>query len=436
MKKIISICLILVSTFSFSQDNQNLEVSKIESGSYPVYKMLERGYEKYIFELAKKQWPVEIFPEGDLIPKILIKKVGIVEEYYKADLPAFPAYYFGGNAEICITVIDEKIYYYTWSGKSGAEISYILTKEKVSTYNFEKSQLDEYRKTMKGQQSGARSERIENKAELAAKEAEENTLKGKSIKSISLKMVDTPKEIGHLSVVSIGIETILTNGKVLKTRNLGGQTPYADFNIKSVGGDYAGGDFKVASDSRKIPNDKIELSVTSKYNSGVKGAFSYPINYMNNLHYQYQGFGGSFGRGGVHGKSVHGGHGKNGRSVNGTVEKQSVNGENITKIVFRDAANGQVLTEAKVHVNNKVTLNVKGGNGGNGGKGHFSGDNGGNGGDGGNGGTVMLSGSGVNQLNIDIQNAGGNAGAGGAGNESYNKKGANGRRGSAGSIIK
>ncbi|PWH81213.1 hypothetical protein [Brumimicrobium oceani] len=436
MKKIISICLILVSTFSFSQDNQNLEVSKIESGSYPVFKMLERGYEKYIFELAKKEWPVELFTNEGQTSKILIKRVGILDEFYTADLPAYPAYYFGGNAEICISVIDKKIYYYTWSAKSGATISYILTKEKVSTYKFEKETLDNYRRAIKGEQTEARSERIQNKAEIAALEAEENTLKGKSIKSISLKMIDNPNEIGHLTVVGIGIEVVLANGKTLKTKNLGGLTPYSDFEVQTKGGDYAGGDFKVANDSRKIPNDKIELVVSSKYSGAVKGTFSTPINYKNNIHYQYQGNGGAHGRGGVHGRSVHGGHGKDGRNVNATAEKQMVNGETITKVVFRDAANGQVLAEAKIHVNNKITLNVKGGNGGNGAKGHFSGDNGGNGGDGGNGGTVMLTGNGVSQLNIVIQNTGGNAGAGGAGNETYNKRGANGSRGRTGSVIK
>ena len=436
MKIITLSLLLLVSFFNFSQDNQNIEVSKLESGLFSVYKMQERGHKKYIFELAKKQWPVEIFPEGNNIPKILIKRVGIVDEFYKADLPDHPAYYFGGNAEICVTVIDEKIYYYTYSAKSGATINYILTNKKVATYDFEKKLLDEYRIAIKENQSGARNERIEKNVELAEKEAEENTLKGKSIKSISLKMIEPPKEIGHLTVVSIGVKVVLTNGTILKTKNLGGSTPYTDFNIQAKGGDYAGGDFKVANDSRKIPNDKIELTVTSKYNSSVKGNFSHPINYMNNIFYQYQGSGGSHGRGGVSGRSVHGGHGKDGRSVNLTTEKKTINGENVTKVIISDASNGQVLAEAKIHEDSKITLNAKGGNGGNGADGHFSGDNGGNGGDGGNGGSVMLSGNGVQQLNIIIQNTGGNAGAGGAGNESYNKRGANGSRGNGGNIIK
>ena len=72
-----------------------------------------------------------------------------------------------------------------------------------------------------------------------------NSLNGKTIKSIALKMIDAPSDIGMLTIVSIGIEVILTDGTVLKTKNLGGKTPYTDFKSEVKGGDFSGGDFKV-----------------------------------------------------------------------------------------------------------------------------------------------------------------------------------------------
>ena len=42
--------LMASSIFSFAQQNQNVELAKIESGSYTVYKTMEKGYNKFVFE--------------------------------------------------------------------------------------------------------------------------------------------------------------------------------------------------------------------------------------------------------------------------------------------------------------------------------------------------------------------------------------------------
>lgn len=435
-KHVLSLFIIGLQLISFAQDNQNVELSKIESGSYPVYKMLEKGYEKYVFELAKKHWPVELFSEGDIYPKILIKRVGIIDEFYNSDLPTYPAYYLTTASSINITVLNKKIYYYKWTASQGATISYILSKNKPSSYINEKSALDSYRRTIKTAQTGARDVRKKTNADIAHKEEEANTLKGKKIKSIKVKLVDPNSDAGMFSVIAIGMEVTLTNGKILKTKNLGGKTPYEDFSSTVGGGNFAGGDFKVNNDTREIVGDKITLKVWSKYDNTVKGSLSHPLNYKNDVYYHYQGNGGSHGRGGVHGRSVHGSHGKDGKNVNITAEKMTINGHNITKITVTDANAYRILSEAKIHINNRLTLNIKGGNGGNGADGHFSGDNGGNGGDGGNGGNVSVNGSGAVQLKATIQTQGGNAGSGGKGKETYNQRGSNGSRGKNGTSNK
>lgn len=419
-----------------AQDNQNIETAKLETGNYHVYKTIEKGYKKYIFQQAKKNWPVEFFKSDNSCSKILVKRVGIVEEFYEADLPGYPAYYFGGNAEINVTVIDKKIYYYSWTESNGSAIKYILSMSKPTLFNTEKENLDSYRRSIKVKQTGSRDERKRDNAAIAAKSAEENSLKGKSIKSIKVKLVDPNVSLGMFSIVGIGMEVTLTNGKVLKTKNLGGKTPYSDFESTAVGGNFTGGNFKIENDTRKIEGDKITLKVWSKFNGTVKGSLSQPLNYKNDMYYHYQGNGGAHGRGGVHGKSEYGGHGKDGRNVNITAEKLVINGENVTKITVVDANTYKVLSEGKIHVNNTVTLNCKGGNGGNGANGHFDGDDGANGGDGGNGGNVLITGSGSAQLKIIIQNQGGNAGSGGKGKESYNRSGSSGSRGRNGTSNK
>ena len=101
MKKVLGVIIFFcISINLIAQDNQNIETAKLETGSYQVYKTIENGYNKYVFQKAKKNWPVEFFKSDDACSKILVKRVGILEEFYEADLPTYPAYYFGGNAEI------------------------------------------------------------------------------------------------------------------------------------------------------------------------------------------------------------------------------------------------------------------------------------------------------------------------------------------------
>lgn len=420
------------------QNNQNIELSKIESGSYSVYKVMEKGYNNYIFQLATKKWPIEFFKEGDHFSKVLVKRVGLIDEFYKVDLPNHPAYFHGGNKEYVVSAINKKIYYYVWSPAKGAKIDYIFSNNgKPSKYANEKVALDTYRKSIKNKQVGAREERKEENAAIAAKEAEENTLKGKSIKSIKLKLIDPPSEIGMFTVVKVGIEVTLTNGKVLKTKNIGGKTPYTDFSSNTKGGDFSGGDFKVANDSRNIPTDKIEIEVWSKYDSKIKADLSHPINYKNDIFYHYTGSSGAHGRGAVVGVSQNGRNGSNGRSVNIRAESRVINGENVSEIVITNASTGEILAEAKINNTHTLYVNTSGGYGGNGCRGsHAHSGNGGNGGDGGDGGDITVTGSAAYTLQLEATTDGGNGGSGGSAKNSYNSKGSNGSNGRNGSLIK
>ena len=131
MKKTLFVLLVLLFNLTcIAQDNQNIQTSKLESGSYQVYKKLEKGYNKYVFEQAKKNWPVEFFKSDNSCSKILVKRVGIIEEFYEADLPDYPAYYLTKTSNIVVTVIEKKIYYYTWTASGGSTIKYILSMSK------------------------------------------------------------------------------------------------------------------------------------------------------------------------------------------------------------------------------------------------------------------------------------------------------------------
>lgn len=434
MKKLIfllSITLIFANTKA--QENQNVELSKINTGNFPVYKVLENNG-NFKFEAASKPWPINFKKEGNEFTEVIVNRAGIIEEKYQADLPGFPAYFKNTTSEIVITAIDKKIYYYTYSIKTGASIKYIFSESKVKNYTDEKTTLDNYRNTIKELQTNTRTQRIEEKNALAAKLEEENTLKGKNIKSINIIPVSKPTEIGLLSIIAIGVEFTLDNGTVLKTKNLGGHTPYTDFESEVSGGDYAGGDFKVADDCRKIPGDKIEITVWSKFDAKkTKGKYTCPINYKTDVNYNFSGNSGASGRGGTVGYTINGKNGADGKSVNINVTSMQLNGENVNKIVITDAYSGSVIAESKLNPNYTLNINANGGNGGNG---SVDFGNGGNGGDGGNGGNVSISGTGASSLKSSISNKGGTGGVGGNAKNQTFEKGMNGKNGTNGIINK
>ena len=423
----LSICTGIMS--ASAQENQNTELAKLTAGNFTIHKAIEKGG-NFKFETAAKQWPVNFIKEGGLYKEVVVMRAGIIEEKYGADLPNFPAYYQSATSDILITAIDSKIYYYSYSIKTGAAIQYIFSMSGIDNYVAEKNRLDTYRKAIKELQTTARSQRIEENSAIALKQEEENTLKGKSIKSIKVVPVSPPTEVALLSILPIGVEFTLANGSVLKTKNLGGFTPYTDFEVETSGGDFAGGDFKVANDSRKVPGDKIEISVWSKFDSKkIIGNFSCSVNYKNDVHYNFQGSSGSSGRGGTVGYSINGKNGADGKSININVTSMQLNGEQVNRIVILDANSGSIISEAKMNISYTLHINANGGNGGNG---SVDFGNGGNGGDAGNGGSVSVSGGGASTLNIEVSNSGGTGGVGGsAKTQSFSKglNGSNGRKG-------
>lgn len=436
MRLQLTIVAFLIFNICFAQENQYSEMAELHSGSFTVHKVVDKGYGDYKIETATKPWPVSFDGEGNKVTSVLVKRAGIIDEKYEIDLPGFPAYYTNATSGICVSAIAGKLYYYTYSIKSGSSISYILSEKSPGKYEAEKKILDDYRTELKKLQSGAREDRIEENNAIAEKEAKENSLEGKTIKSINFKLLNAPDKIGMLTIVSIGIECVLVDGTILKTKNLGGKTPYTDFEFEVKGGDYAGGDFKVASDSRKIPTDKIEIIGWSKFDAKkVKGNYSLKLNYKSDIFYQYQGNSGASGRGMTVGFSVNGGNGTDGRNVSISANLESVNDFTVIKLVITNSATGELLAEAKINAENKVTINVSGGNGGNGEVGTSNyGGNGGNGGDAGNGGDVSLTGNAAGMLNIEVLQSGGRAGAGGKGKSTNNTSGSNGSNGSKGNF--
>lgn len=431
------VILLLASSFGAkAQKNQNDQIiGRLKDDSYAVYKAVKKG-SKTSLEKATKPWPVQYFEGNDGIEKILVKRVGLIDEYYDVDLPKFPGYFQNSSSGICLTAIDNKLFYYNYSSKSGATIKYILTLEgNVKKFEEEKAELESYRKSIKSLQQGARTERKEAKAEEAKILAAENSLKGKNIKSIKVKLVNSPTEFGMLSVFQLGIEVTLTNGKVLKTKNLGGLTPYTDFDYKTTSGEYEGGSFKIYGSSNKIQNDRLTVSVWSKYNPTIKGHFEHALNYRNDLFYNLQGKWGQNGRR-VVGYSDYGTNGTSGHNLTVTANSRKTNNNTVIDVSISDNNTGATY-QCTIHQENTLNLDVRGGKGGDGLNGdRTSSGNGANGGNGGNGGTIIIRGNASKILKVEAKTSGGAGGKGGAAKSLAYRSGTNGSNGTSGKLIR
>lgn len=409
---------VLLSNTVFAQKSQNELLKDFTATSLNVFKLTEPQYHKYKFEKTSKSWPITIEKKGNSISKVIINRAGIIEEPYNPDLAEYPAYF--KDKKHRVVFIDDNFYYIKWSGGK-ATIKYILSEnESVDKDHAEHiSKIENYIRKTVAAQSEDRAEIAVEQAKQDAADALANSLKGKSVKSIAVKWISDGNETGHLVKVNYGIQATLTGGKILKTKNLGGQLPWDDFKITVKGAEFGEETITIAENANVIPNDNVVMNVQSKHQSNIKTTTKLPVHYNTGLYVNYFGE-----RGGVVHLNVSPGYGGgSGKDIIISVKASTTgNGEKVNQIEIKDASSGQVLRRLKMSPNAPLTLNLMGGSG------SYGSDNtrGGNGGDGGD--VTILKDSSVGTFNYTINNQGGNGGK----HEDYRSY--DGKKGSKGAI--
>ncbi len=424
LTKLPVILLLLAMAYTGFAQNQNKLFADFGAGSYSTYKMESSyGYnneKKYKFEKVSKQWPVALqqgagkdFEGNAVIETVTISRQGVIKENFVPDIPENPVYF--GYKDFRITAIGNKIYQYEWSNDN-ATIIYILSKGDVSGYETERSTLENHVRSAFKNQLAARGKLNEVKAANAQKDAAENTLKGKTVKSIEIEMVEIPKEMGLRSTVKFGIKTTTTDGKTYSTPNIGGKTPWSDFEIKTTDGIFVEEAIEVHEDASKVSNDELKFTVSSKYTSAVSAQKIIPLTYdFASYTIKHIGrYGNQWRRevGGVQMAS----RGEDGKSLELKIQKAITKNSNLAiyKIEVIDTKTGKVINRLKLSQNTLIHVRV---NGGEGDKGNDRKDRKADDGmDGGNGGDVIISKSAdAGNVNINVVSTGGKAGKGGIG---------------------
>lgn len=241
-------------------------------------------------EVKNKVWPITIEWSGNDISKIVLLRAGVLEEIHAPNIPGYPSYFYNGANRICF--IDGVFVYYTTQSNE-ILISYVLSPDKDKLSSVDPSalrqKLSEYFLQVSSQQNTAREEY---KSDINAEKEKEklaHSLKGKSIKSMEIVWLTNESQTGMQSQISFGVKAIDANGKVFSTDNIGGKTPWDDFEITCTGAVPGDGKLTVDTDASKIPGDKATVRVKSKHHASLVASSSINIAFNTPVKLSYAG---------------------------------------------------------------------------------------------------------------------------------------------------
>lgn len=363
--------------------------------------------------IMEKKWPVKFQRNTHGVEKIILQRGGVVEEIYTPDIPDYPVY-FTDNVNR-LTGYKGFLFYYQKAGEGEKMIKYILHTDKaqleaLTDMDALEKGLADYLAEEKKNQAGARNElitQIENEREH---ERELNSIKGKNITRLEIVWLTGESETGLQSKISYGIKAYDDKGKVYSTNTLGGKTPWEDFDVVCSGGEPGYEFLQVPATCQGLQNDKVILTVTSRYQPQIKISSSIRLSYTTPVYIDYSGK-----TCGVSGGSDRASGGRGG--VNLTLYVCNSPDGQYHLLEVKDGV-GTLLHRIKVKQGVVVGITSRGGNG-------CSGSNNlmpGHGGDGGDITIIYAPGTDISFLNIN--NSGGKPGSGGG----TARTGADGRR--------
>ena len=444
MRHLIFFLLITIGIAANAQfKNQNEILANYSNGNYTVYRNDQGKLDK-----VNKQWPIAINRSNDnLIESIVVKRAGVVDEEFKPDLKEQPGY-FSYEANKLIFFDGYAVYYKQENGYGNGVINYDVLYEFIPENGSSKSlkaaadDIAAYRTATLNSQSSTRETIAKNNESKEAKERDDNSTKGKTVKLLTYQAVDIPAKLGLLSKLKFGVMATLADGTQIKTKNLGGKSEFDDsYIIDAPGCNFSDGVLEVGIDGSFFPNDEIVLTIKNKNNPSQSVTEKIMLNYESPLSIYSSGGNGDYGMLGSFGSSFcpvgSGGNGEAGKNGvaggNITIKvkevKHKMTGATIYQYeIFKERENQTIRLKSAASADINIVCNGGdggyGGNGGNGGNSNKCGQgNGGSGGNGGNGRagggvTVIKATTTINTSFLKINNKGGkggNAGNGGRG---------------------
>jgi hypothetical protein len=231
-------------------------------------------------------------------------------------------------------------------------------------------------------------ERIAEEARLAQIEKEKKfSIKDKEVSKLEIIDIVLPEKFGHYASFSYAIKATLADGSVLAT-NEGGSI--SDYEITYIGGECVDGKVQ----GSFIKDDKITISVVSRFNPAVKATADVVMLYNQDITFNYNAMSWS--------RSA--GESANNFKIEVKQVKHKVNGTALLAIQITNVTTATVVAQFKIGIDQTLYFYNKGGNGG---------TDDGYGKDGGNGGNLtIIKDPSVKSFNLDYSNVGGKGGRG------------------------
>jgi hypothetical protein len=417
MKHFIIFSLFVLSTLHINAQNQTKLLQQLTANSLIPASVVQNKTK----DIKTKGWPITIETQNGQVSKIILKRAGVIDEFYEPDIPKNPAYFYNNKNRI---VFFDGILHYYQPGQNSINILYLLSdsKQKLEAYDVTKAEgkLKAYFEQMRIQQKDAKEDLVANLEKAKEEERIANSLQGKNIKSLEIVWLTKDSETGMQSKIQYGVKAIDAGGTVFTTDNLGGKTSWDDFVISSVGAIPANEFLTVDTDASKIKGDKVTLTVKSKYHPAVTVSTSIKMSYATSVRLAYTGANGC--------PPLTGGTGTRGGNAP-HLDIKACNSLDNQFVLVEVANGGTVLHRIKVKKGVPIYIDVTGGPGcsGKSTSRETSGGRGGNGGDGGN--VTISKNANLTGDAITIYNSGGKGGRGGEGISLHGPDGTKGRDG-------
>lgn len=408
MFKIIATSIFTVLILAGKAQNQNELSATLPDGNYTVYKCEGGG----MLMKTTKPWGVTFKRNGSQTSEVVVNRMNILEENFRPDFASYPAYFHYEGSRIM--VMDGNILYYKTESGSIKLLFVLCPPGKEAQGDGAPIQdkiLKQQSASVKNQTEG-RAEVVRQKQHVEEKNKAEASLKGKNLKSLMVKVLDGDKKNGPGSQIHYGIEAELTDGKILKTSNLGGYLPWEDLDIQVTGARFGEEAVVVKEDVSQIPGDEVIISVRSRHHS-LKANANISLLYNTPVELNYNG------KSSIH--AIQGEHGQSGKSLTVKIKKAaSAKGAPLLKIEVSDKS-GQVIQRLKMSPESVLTINATGDDGTSHSDFYKNAGNGGNGGD-----ILIVRDNGTENFVIKITNRGG---LGARNKENSKRDGQNGRDG-------
>ncbi|MBI3134712.1 MAG: hypothetical protein HYZ14_08580 [Bacteroidetes bacterium] len=231
-------------------------------------------------------------------------------------------------------------------------------------------------------------EKMAEEARLAQLEKEKKfSIKDKEVSKLEIVNIVIPEKFGHYVGFTYDIKATLKDGSVLSTDNGGFRS---DYEITYVGGEYTDGKIQ----GTFIKDDKITITVVSKFNPADKVTADVVVLYNQDISFNYT----------ATGWSRSAGESANNFKIEVKQVKHKVNGTLLNAVRITNVTTGTVVAQFKIGVDQTLHFYCNGG---------YGGSDDGYGKDGGNGGNLtVIKDPSVKTFNLDYSNRGGKAGKG------------------------